>query len=278
MINKELRIIFFGTPDFIIPVIKSLDDQFDLIAIVTAPDKAVGRQKILTPAPVKLAFPDKKVLTPKELDQKLVENLQKLKPDLFVVGAYGKIIPQSVLEIPKYGSINIHPSALPKYRGATPLQNTILNGDKSSAISIILMDEEIDHGPIISTMEFSLSEQDTLESLSNKVWLLVAEKLPAIIEDFVSGKIFVTPQNHGQATYTKILIREDGYFDIDNQPPAEILDRMIRAYYPWPTVWTKWGGKVVKFLPKEKVQMEGKKPVNLKDFLNGYPNFPIREI
>lgn len=269
---KKLRVVYFGTPDFVIPVITSLNQHFDLAAIVTAPNKTTG------PSPVKLAFPDKKILTPDKLNTDFIKTLNKLGPDLFVVGAYGKIIPAAVLDIPKYGSINIHPSALPKYRGATPLQNTILNGDQKSVISVILMDEQMDHGPIITTIPFSLSEQDTLQGLSNKVWLLISNKLPDILEDFVSGKITPTPQNHEEATYTKILTREDGYFDINSPPATEDLNSMIRAYFPWPTVWTKWNGKIVKFLPDNFIQMEGKKPVKLKHFLNGYPTFPLKEL
>ncbi len=272
-----LKLVYFGTPDFVIPVIQNLDKRFDLVAIVTAPDKTIGRQQVLAPSPVKLAFPDKKVLTPDKLNQDFIKTLQELEPDLFVVGAYGKIIPQAVLDIPKYGSINIHPSALPKYRGATPLQNTILNGEENSAVSIILMDKEMDHGPIITTIPFSLSQKDTLRTLSTKVWLLISKKLPQILMDFVAGKLTPTSQNHQLATYTKILTKEDGYFDINN-PPSQDLDKMIRAYFPWPTVWTKWNGKIVKFLPDNLIQMEGKKPVKFKDFLNGYPDFPIKNL
>ena len=204
----------------------------------------------------------------------LVDSLEEA--DLAVVAAYGRILTKEELDIPKYGFINTHPSLLPKYRGSSPIQAAILNGDKASGITIIKMDEEVDHGPIIYQEELELSDNDNFDTLSKKMFQRAAEILPKIIEDFVSGEIKEVSQNHAEATYCERLTRESGYFPIDNPPSKEKLDRMIRAYYPWPGVWTKWKGKIVKFLPNEMLQMEGKKPISFKDFLNGYPDFPIR--
>lgn len=203
----------------------------------------------------------------------LVEFLEEA--DLAVIAAYGRILTKKELNTPKYGCINIHPSLLPKYRGPSPIQAAILNGDKHTGITIIKMDEQIDHGSIIYTEEFRLSEKDTFETLSKKMFLRCAEILPEIIKDFVAGKIKLTLQNHSQATYCPLLTRESGYFNIDK--PPEKLDRMIRAYYPWPTAWTRWNNKIVKFLPDNMLQMEGGKPTPLKVFLNNYPNFPIKQ-
>ncbi|MBI4035800.1 hypothetical protein HY383_02540 [Candidatus Daviesbacteria bacterium] len=203
--------------------------------------------------------------------------------DLAVVAAYGKILTTEELNTPKYGCINIHPSLLPKYRGPSPIQSTILNGDKFSGISIIKMDKEVDHGPIIYQEQLELSSSDTFDTLSKKMFLKSAEVLPKIITEFIEGKIKPEPQNHQLATYCNQLTRESGYFDINKPPSTEILDRMIRAYFPWPGVWCKWkmdNGqlKIVKFLPGKKIQMEGKKVMPLKDFANGYPNFPLKSI
>lgn len=204
----------------------------------------------------------------------LVDSLDKA--DLAVVAAYGKILTPEELNAPKYGCINIHPSLLPKYRGPSPIQTAILNGDSASGITIIKMDKEIDHGPIIYQEQIELSGSDNFDTLSKKMFLCASEVLPKIIEDFVNGKIKPIEQNHKAASFCNRLTREDGYFDINN--PPEMLDRMIRAYYPWPNAWTRWNGKIVKFYPKGLIQMEGRKVMPLRDFLNGYPDFPLKSI
>ncbi|MFH0937424.1 MAG: methionyl-tRNA formyltransferase [Candidatus Daviesbacteria bacterium] len=286
---KDLKIIFFGTPEFVLPVLKTLEENFSLVGIVTAPDRKVGRKQILTPSPIK-AFTssarrprvalqgDALILTPDKLDDKVTQSLQNLSPDLFVVAAYGKIIPKEILDVPKYGALNIHPSLLPKERGASPIQSVILKGEIISGLTIMKMDEKMDHGPIIYTSKFSLSDQDTFATLSKFMFEEVAAILPKIIEDFVAGKIKPKPQNHKLATFNKLVKKENGYFEISNPPSPEMLDRIIRAYYPWPTAWTNWHGKIIKFLPGGMIQMEGKKPVKLADFLRGYPDFPLKKL
>ncbi len=343
------RIVFWGTPQFVVPVLSVLEQNFNLIGIVTAPDKPVGRKQVLTPSPVKTAYqsyvfdPQKHqlpvILTPEKLDQEIIEKLKELQPDLFVVAAYGKIISKEILAIPKYGALNIHPSLLPKYRGPSPIQAAILNGpaspdelgasrggDKESAVTIIQMDEKMDHGPVVAQKKIGLSDQETFEGLAQRMFQEAAKMLVEIIpeyinwteascgessrrvtlpEGFLSAKEFPLrrkltertenwqgqdpsatsaetkpsfklslppqPQDETQATYCPMINKESGYFDIDNSPNPEKLDRMIRAYYPWPGVWTRWNGKIVKFYPKGAIQMEGKKPVSLETFLNGYP-------
>ncbi len=204
----------------------------------------------------------------------LVDSLEEA--DLAVVAAYGHILSKKELNTPKFGCINVHPSLLPRYRGPSPIQQAILSGDKETGVSIIKMDEEIDHGPIIYQDTLELSNIDNFDTLSKKMFQQSAEILPKIIEDFVAGKIKPVKQDHLKATYCERLTRESGYFDINKPPSPEILDRIIRAYFPWPGVWTKWNGKIVKFLPNKMMQMEGKKAISLKDFLNGYPDFPIK--
>lgn len=198
--------------------------------------------------------------------------------DLAVVAAYGRILTPKELNTPKYGSINVHPSLLPKYRGPSPIQSAILNGEKISGITIIKMDEEMDHGPILYQESLELSDKDNFDVLSKKMFLRTAEVLPKIIDDFIEGNTNPKQQNHAEATFCKILTRESGYFDINTPPSPEVLDRMIRAYYPWPGTWTKWKGKIVKLHPGGVLQMEGKKAIPLKDFLNGYPDFPIKTL
>lgn len=269
-----MKIFFFGTPDFVVSVLQKLQENFQVMGVVTTLSS--------TPSPV--AEYAQKQGIPVFTQEKLDKNLQA---DLIVLAAYGKLLPQKLLDIPKFGSLNVHPSLLPKYRGPSPIQSAILNGDKTSGVTIIKMDDKMDHGPIISAKEIRLLKQDTCDTLSKKMFYEGADLLIKIIPDFINGKITPKEQDHKQATFTKIIKKENGYFNIDNPPSPEKLDKMIRAYYPWPNVWTKWYQarktssckakiKIVKFLPGGLVQMEGKKPTKLEDFLRGYPNFPIK--
>lgn len=244
--NYKLKIVFFGTPNYLDPIIQTLEKNFDLVKIIRSTSDSL-------------------------------DSLTHLNPDLFVVASFGKIIPAEILNIPKLGSINIHPSRLPKYRGPSPIQSQILGGVSESAISFILMDEEMDHGPILFQEDFQILENDTFESLCIKMFAKSAESLPKVISEFAEGKLKPMTQNHAMASYCVTLKKEAGYFPIENPPDSETLDRMIRAYYPWPGVYTKWNGRIVKFLPEGKIQMEGKKAIDLKSFLNGYPDFPLKE-
>lgn len=217
----------------------------------------------------------------------LVDSLQEA--DLGIIAAYGKILSQAELDSPKFGCINVHPSLLPKYRGASPIQEAILHGDNSTGLTIIKIDEEVDHGPILYQEEIILDRTETFESFAKSIFKKAAEILPQLIIDYLDGKIAPREQDHSQATFCSRLTREVGQFDINNPPTQEILDRMIRAYYPWPGVWCRWSPtrhpesaegemkdlKIVKFLPGGLIQMEGKKPVSKKDFFNGYPKFPL---
>ncbi len=198
--------------------------------------------------------------------------------DLGVIAAYGRILTKEELNTPKYGCINVHPSLLPKYRGPSPIQAAILSEDKTTGITIIKMDDRVDHGPIIYQEILELSVNDNFDTLSKKMFQRSAKILPKIIEDFIAGKIKPVEQDHTKVSSCARLTRESGYFPIDNPPSPEILDRMIRAYYPWPGVWTRWNKKIVKFLPNHMLQMEGKKVLSKKDFLNGYPDFPLKNL
>lgn len=305
MNRKKIKIIFFGTPGFVIPIVKTLNSEYDLVAVVTAPDKPVGRKQILTQTDVaryteelRIKNFELRILKPEKLDKDFTLQIKNLNPDLIIVAAYGKIIPKSILEIPRFRALNIHPSMLPKYRGASPIQSAILNGDPVSGISVMQMDEQMDHGPIVFQDEFRFSEEDNFETLSTKMFLKSAELLPEVIDGYISGDMIPIQQDEAKAIYCQVIKKEDGFFTIDSPPSPTKLDRMIRAYYPWPVVWTIWkrvtshprlnrghqssevgqGEKVVKFLPGGLVQMEGKKPTPLPDFLRGYPDFPIKKL
>ncbi len=238
-----MKVVFLGTPSFVQPIKDELAKHFTLV---------------------------------NSLDE----------ADLGVVAAYGRILTKQELNAPKFGCINVHPSLLPKYRGSSPIQQAILNEDKVSGITIIKMDEEVDHGPIIYQESLELSSDDNFDILSKKMFFRSAEILPKIIEDFTADKIIAKPQDHSKATYCDKLTRESGFFDINppagGPPSPGQLDRMIRAYFPWPGVWTTImindKGLRIKFLPaspaggpEKKLQVEGGKPMSVKDFLNGYP-------
>ncbi len=284
-----MKIIFMGTPEFSAVILKALiDNNYEISAVVTNPDAPVGRKQILTSSPVKRLIVSGQwpieifqPTTKSELSA-ISDKLLAMKPDLAVVAAYGKIIPKNILALPRYGTINVHPSLLPKYRGASPIQNAILSGDKKTGITIMKLDEEMDHGGIISNIQVQISNLDTYENLSQKLAETGAELLIKTIPNYVSGKIKPVEQNHAEATYTKIIKKEDGKINWSKNP-AEI-ERMIRAFYPWPSAWTIWNGKILKILEAEirggsleikKLQLEGGKALSMKEFLNGHKDFNV---
>jgi len=211
---------------------------------------------------------------------------EKLKPDLVIVASYGKIIPKKILEIPKYGCLNVHPSLLPKYRGPSPIQTTILNGDKKTGVTIILMDEKIDHGPIISNSKFEIRNSKlTYGELNVKLAKLGVKLLIETIPKWIRGEIKIKPQDHSKATYTKILKREDG--KIDWSKSAQEIERQVRAFNPWPGTFTfiKHKNKTLRIKVLEadiskdnkliikKLQPEGKKAMSFEEFKRGYHDF-----
>lgn len=281
-----LKTVFFGTPDFVSPIVSLLKNTTELQAVVTTTDQPSGRNHTITPPPVKtmaleLGINPEHILQYEKLDENAVEKLKAYTPDLFVVAAYGKIIPQRVLDIPRLGAINIHPSFLPKFRGASPIQSAILAGEEKTGVSIIKMDYLMDHGPIIAQSEpIPLESNTTLERLHHSLFEIATQMLEALLPDMQKHITSAIPQDETQATFCKTMKKDDGYVDSNNLPSVEQIDRMIRAYYPWPGVWTllrlkasDGQGKEVrlKLFPNQEVQLEGKKRMSLKDFINGYP-------
>lgn len=251
-----MKVVFFGSGKFVLPILEVLRKNFDLVFIVTTTDH--------------------------QLNKETIKKLKKMNAPFAVLANFGLIIPPKILNLFPKGIFNIHPSLLPKYRGPTPGQTAILNGDKMTGVTIIKLDEEVDHGPILGQVEEPILSDDTADTLYERLFKIGAKLLSQNIDKYINphlinikGQIKASPQNHSTATFTKRLTRQDGYFDIKNPPPPEQLDRMIRAYYPWPGAWTtlrvKGKGLRVKFLPGKKVQVEGRRPMSFKDFLNGYP-------
>ncbi len=238
-----MKIIFFGTPDFAKDFLSKLylENFFEIIAIVAQPDKKVGRKKTITAPSTKIFAENNKitVLQPENLkDADFINELKKLKPDLFVVVAYGKIIPIEVLDIPKKGTINVHPSLLPKYRGPSPLQAVIAAGDDITGVTIMKMDKRMDHGPIIAQTEVGLDFDETPKSLMKKILKIGAPLLIESIKKIKNNKIELTVQNDENASFCQLLKRDDGKISWDMS--SEKIDRMIRAFDIWPGVFVIW--------------------------------------
>jgi len=246
---EKLKIIFWGTPKFGAIILEKLaETNFKPILVITAPDKPVGRGQILTPPPVKITAQKYKIpiLQPEKILDSKSEILNS-KPDLIIVAAYGQILPKEILDIPKRGSLNVHPSLLPKYRGASPIQYAILNGEKKTGVTIILMDEKMDRGPILNQRALEIKEDETSTTLHRKLANLGASLLMETITKWMQGTIKSHPQDDAEATYTKILTREDG--KINWKKTAKDLEREIRAFDDWPgsfTFWEKRDGTMVR--------------------------------
>ncbi|KKS79948.1 MAG: Methionyl-tRNA formyltransferase [Candidatus Woesebacteria bacterium GW2011_GWC1_43_10b] len=208
--------------------------------------------------------------------------------DLGVLAAYGKIIPKDVILNTKYGIFNIHPSLLPKYKGASPVQAAITNGEQTTGVTIIKMDEKLDHGPILSSFREDINPDDTTGSLRERLFQRSAQFVVDLIPNYLSGKIKPKKQDHAKATLTKILKREDGFIDAERfTSEARKVERLIRAMQPWPGAWTyvNLGQNLKKRLKilqahlengkllLDKVQLEGKTPVSFEEFKRGYPDF-----
>ena len=273
--TKIPKVVFFGTPDFAMPVLEALIKN----------NYNVSR------------------FQPKSLkDEQVFQEFKSLKPDLCIVAAYGKILPPRYLEIPKYGFLNIHPSLLPKYRGPSPIQTAILNGDTKTGVSIMLIDQEIDHGPILASREFSISKADASvgsptmasgfsnhDEVAKELFKLGGELLIEILPKYINGEIEVKPQEHEKATFTKMFSRDDGR--INWNEPAEKIYNQIRALNPEPGTWTTWKGKVINIssvttrgivspqvINIQTIQMEGKKKMPFEEFLRGHPDFDISQL
>lgn len=277
-----MKIVFFGTPDYVVPIAEALYKKFHtpqekgVIAVVTQPPKPVGRdQKLEYSAIDKWAHS-------RGID--IVFDYEDIpEADLGVVAAYGRIIPKEVIEFFPKGILNIHPSLLPKYRGASPIQNAIANGDILTGVTIIKMDEKMDHGPIVSSFKEEILPDDTNETLRKRLFDRSATFLIELIPNYLNGKIKLKAQNHEEATFTKLVKKEDGFIEKPFEDPTK-TNNLFRAYHPWPGIWTfvdingeQKRLKILKLhlddskLVLDKVQLEGKNAVSFEEFKRGYP-------
>ena len=239
-----VRVVFLGSPQFAVPSLESLivSDAIDVSLVVTQPDRPSGRGRKLQPPPVKLSAQSHAIATiqPETLkDEQVLDRLRTLDPDVLVIVSYGEILRRDVLELPKFGCLNVHPSLLPSYRGSIPIQATILNGDPDAGISIIRLVRRMDAGPILSQTRVPLTGEETAGSLSQHLAQKAGELLPDVIIDWVRGVIKETPQDEYKATYCRELTKSDA--QIDWRWSADYIERFVRAMSPWPRAWTVAG-------------------------------------
>jgi len=282
-----MKIVFFGTPDYVLPVLTSLHKKFvtgpgisPMVAVVTQSPKPTGRKQILTYSPVDRWAHEHKIDIFYQSSE-LIKN--SVKADIGVLTAYGEIIPKTVIDTFPHGILVVHPSLLPKYRGASPIQGAIANGDKQVGVTIIKMDEKMDHGPIVSQFKEETRPDDTTDTLRARLFERSKDVIVEMIEPYLQGKIKPKEQNHDEATYTKIITKQNGFIDLEKTNPEE-AERFIRAMQPWPQAWTLIGKKRLKVLKAhlengklvlDEVQLEGKNPVSWKEFKMGYPKVAL---
>ncbi len=245
--TSDLKIVFMGTPEFgSTSLQKMIDNDINPFLVVTNPDKPVGRGKQIQQSRVaQLATRNNIDVFKPQTMQELESKMEEVKPDLIVIASYGKIISKKVLDIPKYKTINVHPSLLPKYRGPSPIQYAILNGDKKTGVTIMLVELEMDSGDILNQKEYVIKDKTNYEELSHELALIGGDLLVNTINDWVSGKIKPKKQD-SFPVYTKILDRFDGR--IDWKDSAEEIERQVRAFNPWPGAYTYNKDKIIKIL------------------------------
>lgn len=298
------KVVFMGTPDFAVPVLQRLIAAHEVIGVVTQPDRPAGRGGKIQISPVKQVALDAgiPIFQPEKLRRpEAIAELRQWTPDVNIVAAFGQILPQAVLDIPPYGSINVHASILPRWRGAAPIQAAIRAGDAETGVTIMQMDAGLDTGAILTQRAIPIAPDETGQSLHDKLSVLGADLLIDSLPAILDGTIQPQPQNNDLATLAGRIDKDEGR--IDWTQSAVQIERTMRAFTPWPGTFTHWDGKMLKilsgsasegtasagqvierngnivigtgdgiFLPN-RVQLEGKKPVSIDDFVRGYPAF-----
>ena len=299
-----MKIVFMGTPDFSVPALEELAKHHEVIGVVTQQDRPKGRGHKMQYTPVKecaikLDIP---VFQPKRVrDEEFVEKLKELNPDVIVVIAFGQILSKAILELPKYGCINVHASLLPKYRGAAPIQWAVIDGEKTTGVTTMYMEEGLDTGDVIDVQTINLSLKETGGSLFDKLSVMGGELILKTLENLENGTATRTPQKEEESSYAGKITKELG--EIDFEKPAEEIERLIRGLNPWPSAYTYMGDKMMKIWSAEvlneetdkapgtieeitkksikvatgkgileikELQLEGKKRMTAEAFLNGY--------
>jgi methionyl-tRNA formyltransferase len=306
-----MKLVFFGTPEFAAPSLRHLSAEpgFQITLVVSQPDRKVGRSQVVTPPPIareaqELGLP---LLQPAKLtgDLEFLGRLKRGQPDVFVVVAYGKILPAELLAMPRFGGINLHASLLPKYRGASPIQAAILAGDRETGVTVMKMTEALDEGPICSQRAVEIFDADDAAILSERLAREGADLLVLTLHQIAAGKAAARPQTE-EASYCRTVRREDG--EVSWRKPASEILRMLKAYTPWPGIFTFLDGERIKVLQAAEgsggsaspgslvrlsggsfaiacagsalvpllLQREGKNPVTAEEFLRGLPQGNVR--
>lgn len=299
-----IKVVFMGSPDFSLPTLRALANAYDVVGVVTQPDRASGRGRELKAPPVKtlaleLGIP---VMQPEKLRQpEAMEQLRTWDPYLIVVAAFGQILRKDVLELPRFGCINVHASLLPRWRGAAPINAAILAGDEETGVTLMKMDVGLDTGPILSKRSIRITREDTAGSVFDKLSTLGADLLIETLPDYVSGKIQPVPQPEEGMTYAPMMKKEEGQLNFTHD--VHELERRIRAFNPWPGAFMDFDGTLLKvhrasvevgiaeegqrlvvgdqpavgarggILLLQEVQPAGKKPMSGKSFLSGARNW-----
>lgn len=240
-------VVFMGSPEFALPTLRALAGHYPIAGVVTQPDRPAGRGKWMTPPPVKLLAEELglPVMQPERLKApEAMEQLRQWSPDLIVVAAFGQILRPDVLDLPKFGCINVHASLLPRWRGAAPIQAALLSGDDQTGVTILRMDAGVDTGPLLGQREEPILAEDYAGSLSQRLARLGAELLIETLPGYLSGEIQPRPQDDSQATYAPMLKKEDGILDFTL--PAVELARRVRAFNPWPGAFFYQEGQPLK--------------------------------
>lgn len=298
------KIVFMGTPEFAVPSLRALMESQDLVGVVTQPDRPAGRDKRIRQSPVKqlarsAGIP---IIQPRRIrEEGAIEALRAWGADAHVVAAYGQILPQSVLDLPAQGTVNAHASLLPRWRGAAPIQAAIRAGDRESGVTIMLVDAGLDTGPTLTKRALPLANDETGQSLHDKLSLLGAELLGETLPRYFSGDLEPQAQDESFATYAPQIKKEEGRIDWTRS--ASEIERLVRAFTPWPGTYTCWRGAQLRILAGHAghggaeegrvlvidgslaigtgrglyfptiLQLAGKRRLPVSDFLNGYREF-----
>jgi methionyl-tRNA formyltransferase len=250
-----MRIIFMGTSQLSATVLKGLVGAgYQVVEVYTQPDTPAGRGRRPMPPPVKEAAQELDIPVYQPVSLRRTAELERVRermPEIIIMAAYGRIVPQGILEVPPLGCLNLHPSLLPRHRGPSPITAAILAGDEETGVSIFQVDAGLDTGPVLAQRRLAIDPSDTGETLSQKLALLGTELLLEVLPRWAAGQIEPVPQDHHQATYSQLLKKQDGR--IDWEKPAVEIWRQVRAYQPWPGAYTYWRGKLLKILEAQPI-------------------------
>jgi len=277
-IFKEQKVILLATDSLAEPVLKYLNKKFSLRLVITAPISKIGRNRKTVFRPAIRILAEKlniKTISPKKFSLQTVKLINQIKPDFILIFAYGKIIPTKKINCQKL--LNIHPSLLPKLRGPSPIRYSILQGCSETGVSLMLIDDQIDHGPIISQKKIRLKPDENYLTLREKVKDASLKLIKKDLPKYLQNKLKPKDQDHSQASYTKLIKKSNGLIDLSD--PIEKIERKIRAFNPWPGTFIKLDGKILKIhsakiinnkLKLDQVQLEGRRQMSFEDFKRGY--------